>query len=48
MKAKSVVKKDDFLNVLKSFTVKDMQKYIESKGKEPKCFNPMMHDKSNT
>ena len=46
MKNKNKVKKEDFLNVLKSLSVKDMQRYIEEKGKEPKCFNPMMHDRS--
>lgn len=42
------VNKDTFLDIIKSMSVKDMQYYIENKGKEPKMFNPMMHDRKST
>lgn len=45
MKKKQNISKDDFLDIMKSISVKDMQKMIESKGKEPKPFNPIMHDR---
>lgn len=43
--AKKKISKEDFLNILKSISIKDMQKMIEEKGKEPKQFNPFMHER---
>lgn len=45
---KDQVNKDTFLTILKTMSVKDMQNYIESKGKEPKMFNPMIHYRKTT
>ena len=43
MSKKQHISREDFLYVMKSMDAKQMQKYIESKGKDPKLFNPIMH-----
>ena len=45
MDKKAHINKEDFLSVMKSMNAKQMQQYIESKGKDPKVFNPIMHDR---
>lgn len=45
---KDQIDKDSFLSILKTMSVKEMQNYIENKGKEPKMFNPMMHYRKTT
>lgn len=37
------VNKENFLEILKSISISDMQKLIEDKGKEPKLFCPVIH-----
>ena len=43
MSKKEHISKEDFLTILKSMNAKQMQSYIETKGKDPKLFNPIMH-----